>query len=84
MKLLWAAVCALALWPMSALADKAPKWTAQEETGLYYLLDTLISTKACGNGCIADAQYFRNKLIQAPQVEDKPPAVKPSEGAPEQ
>jgi hypothetical protein len=67
-----------ALSPAVALADKATKWTPQEEAGLYFLLDTLISTKACGNGCIQDAQYFRNKLIQAQQVEDKPPE-KPAE-----
>jgi hypothetical protein len=81
----------LALWPCVALADKAPRWTAQEEAGLYYLLDILISTKACGNGCIADAQYFRNKLIQAPQIAPLPveggiggpaaPADKPADGA---
>jgi hypothetical protein len=57
---------------VGALADKAPKWTPQEEAGLYFLLDTLIATKACGNACVNDAQYFRNKLIQAPQSEDKP------------
>jgi hypothetical protein len=64
----------LGLWPSASFADKSPKWTAQEEAGLYFLLDTLIATKACGNGCISDAQYFRNKLIQAPQADEKPPA----------
>lgn len=60
----------LCLTMAAAVADKAPRWTMQEELVLGRMFDLLIGSKTCEPGCVENAQYFRRKLDAAPQVSE--------------